>query len=174
MSDAWAVVDRLQNNLTIASRNLFGAPLNLDQLASRLMWSFMHSAYEVMQLLSGVRAHILPPQSPYQTGTLRFFATLTVQTPEWDYTLDVMTAHPSKLNGRSPSSDVIIQLPDHPWCAHPRLLEELEQILWAQIEQTMPELQCLLQGTDVNILADDREWQLGGIQLDGSFEFIPD
>lgn len=174
MDAAWSVADRLQTNLTIASRNLFGAPLPLDHLASRLMWGFMHGGYEVMQLLSGVRAHILSPQSPYQTGSLRFLATLIVKTPELDYTLDVMTTHPPNLNGRSPSPDVIVQLPEHQWCTHPRLLEELEHMIWTQIEQTTPELQCLLQGTDVNVLADDRDWQLGGIQLDSSFEFIPD
>ncbi|NJO43707.1 MAG: hypothetical protein HC865_24810 [Cyanobacteria bacterium RU_5_0] len=166
------VIDRLQTSLTLASRNI-PHTLRLDDLAFRLLWCWMHSAYEVMQLMSGIRARLLQPRSAWETGILRLSVSLNAQTPEQDWQLDLITEQSPDVDRHPLPSDTLVQSDESQWCQQPNLLEHLQRQVQQQIETMTPEIQLLLQGTEVD-LQDDEPWQPGVIQLKVSFEWMAD
>ncbi|HEY9627381.1 MAG TPA: hypothetical protein V6C84_08775 [Coleofasciculaceae cyanobacterium] len=186
--------DCLQTDLTLTSRNFLQQEWQTNELALRLLWCFSHSAYEVMQLMSGVAVSLLQPDRPWETGTLRLWIGLTVQTPELDWGMDLMTGHesggfsaiaqPAEITpGIVPPSEVapttvelnsVVRSPELPWLQQPALLEALEAQVQQHLAQTTPELLLLLQGTEVDLMDQDGEWQSGWMQLSIGFEFLSD
>lgn len=176
VASACQIADRLQQGWDIATRRFVMQSLNCNELAARLHWCLIHSAYEVMQLISGVPATLLCPQSSCQTGTLRFLVALRIQTPDSEWILDLATgqAHDTK---RSPLPvDAIVQSEASKWCEQPHALAHLEATLWQQVHRFIPEIRLLLQGTEIDLLINPldhtQEWQPGTIQLQGQFEFV--
>ncbi|MBI4781840.1 MAG: hypothetical protein HY785_11030 [Oscillatoriophycideae cyanobacterium NC_groundwater_1537_Pr4_S-0.65um_50_18] len=201
--EAEAAIDRLQTDLTLTSRNFLQQEWQTNELALRLLWCFSHSAYEVMQLMSGVAVSLLQPDRPWETGTLRLWIGLTVQTPELDWGMDLMTGHesggfsaiaqpaeiapevtpeitqsnfaqPSEVTPTTVELNSVVRSPELPWLQQPALLEALEAQVQQHIAQTTPELLLLLQGTEVDLMDQDGEWQSGWMQLSIGFEFLAD
>jgi hypothetical protein len=173
--------DRLHTDLTLTSRNFLQPEWQTDELALRLLWCFSHSSYEVMQLMSGISVTLLQPDRPWEMGILRLWIGLTVQTPELDWSLDLMTGH--EIGGFSTIElpeiaptvvelNSVVRSPDLFWLQQPALLETLEAQVQQHIAQTTPELLLLLQGTEVDLIDQDGEWQSGWMRLSISFEFM--
>lgn len=173
---ACQVSEQIQTGLAIISRRFVTEELSLSQLAMRLHWCLIHSAYEVMQLLSGIPATVWLPQSTCQTGTLRFSIHLRMQTPQLEWILDLATGQ-SLAAPRSPlSPGAIGQSYESQWCTQPISLAHLEKTLWQQVHQSIPEIKLLLQGAEVDLLENGemengQAWQPGVMQLQGNFEF---
>lgn len=182
VAHACQLSDRWQTGWAIASRRFVTQKLSVNELAVRLHWCLIHSAYEVMQLMSGISVTLLSPHAPYQTGTLRFLMALKIQTPELEWVLDLATTE--ILASRSPlPADAIVQSATIQWCRQPSLLGHLEAIFWQRIHSAIPEVKLLLQGAEIDLLANDpletgdldknQAWQPGIIQLQGGFQFVP-
>ena len=181
--------DRLQTDLTLISRNFLQQEWQANDLALRLLWCFSYSAYEVMQFMSGIPVSLLQPERPWETGTLRLWIGLTVQTPELDWSLDLMTGHETggfsaielpeiaskpEIAPKVVELNSVVRSPDLPWLQQPALLETLETQVQQYIARTTPELLLLLQGTEVDLMDKEGEWQSGWMQLSISFEFRAD
>lgn len=171
-----AAMDVLQCSLMLASRTFAQQPLPLNELALRLLWNVNRTAYEVMQLTSGVRVKLLQPQQGWLTGMLRWAVQVSIRTPEQDWQFDLVRRS-LVTDLPAPVSTAVVQSCEHQWCFQPRLLNDLAAELWRQLEQNAPELALLRAGTEISILVEasaDAQWELGVIQLDAAFEFIPD
>lgn len=167
-----AAIDGLQCSLALASRTFAQQILPLEDLALRVLWGINRTAYEVMQLTSGLRVNLLQSQQGWSTGTLRFVLYLTVRTPEQDQQFDL--ARRSSGMGFLPLDETaIVQTCENRWCADPILLSQLEAILWQHLNQGVPEISLLQSGSEVTVIVDDDQ-ELGVIQLQTGFEFIPD
>jgi hypothetical protein len=179
LTDVYQVSDRLHQGWTIASRQFSAQSWQIEQLAARIMWCCLHSAYDVMQMMTGIEAVVLQPQAEVSTGTLQFVLTLSVQTPETDWQWDIMTGQmagqplpPPSFHQVALSPEALIQTPTlqgH----QPILLSSLEQTLWQKIEQAVPELLLLVQGAEIKVQIDSLEWQPAIAKLQGQMAFIP-
>lgn len=195
INDACTAADNLQRSLPLISRNGFQKALMLDDLLLRLLWCLGHSAYEVMQLMSGVRVHLLQPGYGWVSGTLRFLVSLKVQTPDLEWHLDIMTGQPLTSGLLVPASDAIAYSDESQWCQQPSLLADLETKVWQQIGQATPEIRLLMAGAEIDFaeinfieknfsqerlndfspeISQGHQWQPGILQLSAVFEFIPD
>lgn len=167
-----AAIDGLQYSLTLASRTFAQQTLPMDAFMLRLLWGINRTAYEVMQLTSGIRVSLLQPQHNWATGNLRFVIHLMIRTPEQDQLFD-LAQRSLGFSISAPVPTSIVQSEEHCWCFQPIELSHLEAILWQQIQQGAPEI-CLLQsGVEVSVSTDATQ-QLGVIQLKTAFEFTPD
>jgi hypothetical protein len=165
------LTQQLQGFTTIASRNFPQQPLKLDELMLRLLWCFSRSTYEVMQLMSGINAKLLQPQSNWQTGMLRLLVHLKVQTPEADWHLDLITGQPPQPLSTTISETAIVQSETvRGW--EFTTLEQLRTNLIQKSYDIAPEIQLLLEGAEVDLLDTDGQWQPGVICLNLDFEFV--
>jgi hypothetical protein len=157
VAQACHLSEQLHTGWTIASRNFVRQELSGTELAMRLHWCLIHSAYEVMQLLSGVRATVWVPQSACQTGRLRFLIVMRIQTPTSEWVIDLATGQileEFSEGGRAPlPPDAIVQSQDSPWCHQPTLLGHLETMIWQHIHCSVPEMKLLLQGTEIDLFS---------------------
>ncbi|HEY9643164.1 MAG TPA: hypothetical protein V6C57_21930 [Coleofasciculaceae cyanobacterium] len=174
IQDAQRASQRWKTDLTLTSRNFLQQNLQLDELALRLLWCFSHSAYDVMQLMSGIAVSLLQPDSSWQTGTLRLWMGLTVQTPELDWCLDLMTGQSPEVRSTAVALNSVVRSPQVPWLYQPLLLEQLDAKIRQHIAQATPELLLIMQGAEVDLLDTDNQWQPGVVRLSASFEFIGD
>ncbi|NJO77034.1 MAG: hypothetical protein HC833_26950, partial [Leptolyngbyaceae cyanobacterium RM1_406_9] len=170
--DACNLVDLLQAS-PAQSNHALQQEIRLETLTRQLLWSFSRSAFEVMQLIGGIRVNLLQPGCNWETGTLRLLASLTSKTPEQDWHLDIATRQPPQPHVFPLAHDVVVQSHESHWCKYPDVLGQLEAKLMQQLEQA-PELHLFMSGTDAEISGDNQQWHSGAIQLNVSFEFIPD
>jgi hypothetical protein len=174
IQDADAASQRWKTDLTLTSRNFLQQNLQLDELALRLLWCFSHSAYDVMQMMSGISVSLLQPDSGWQTGTLRLWMGLTVQTPELDWCLDLMTGQSPEVQATAVALNSVVRSPHVAWLYQPMLLELLDAKIRRHIAQATPELLLIMQGAEVDLLEADNQWQPGVVRLSASFEFMGD
>lgn len=168
-----AVIDDLQGSLTLASRTFAQQELSLSELGMRLLWGINRTAYEVMQLTSGIQVNLLQPDGEWSTGILRFVVYLIVRTPEQDWQFDLVQRS-SEVSISSLADTTVVYSCENAWCLQPTLTQDLEAHLWQQIQQHAPEIALLKSGTEVSIKADEPQWQLGVIQLEAASEFVSD
>jgi hypothetical protein len=172
IKDACELADLLRNSPIPANRNFLQQPLRLDDLLLRVLWYFNCSAYEVMQLVSGIRAKILEPGQNWQKGILRALVHLTVKTSELEWCLDLAARRGCKPSSFLVSKQAIAHSKTHSWCQQPELLEHLEGKIMQQLQENTPEIQLLLEGTNVDLLSAAEHWQSAVVQLGVEFEFI--
>lgn len=172
--DACDLIDLLQKSPTPSSQTFLQQGGELAALTHQLLWSFSRSAYEVMQLMGGIRVNLLQPECTWETGTLRLLASINSKTPEQDWQLDITTGQPPQPHIFPLAHNVIVQSYESHWCARPNVLEQLEAKLMQQLDQVAPDLLLFMAGTDVEISGDNQQWQSGAMQLNVGFEFIPD
>ncbi|GAB4384302.1 MAG: hypothetical protein Kow00121_47600 [Elainellaceae cyanobacterium] len=170
---AYHMSHELQTSLTIASRHLLNPPLGLDELTSRLHWCLLHSAYEIMQLMSGISVQWLQPRSQPQAGILRLAFLLHIQTSNQTWKIDLVTGRSLEPDSFLTESTAVVQSQECSWCESLLLLEQLEKQVWQHINQHMPEIWYLVQGADISAQVDGQDWQPGTLQLQGGFQFTP-
>lgn len=177
VATAYQISDRLCQSWTIASRQIANQPWTMEQFAARLMWCLMHSAYLVMQIMTGIEATVLQPQATLCTGILQFAVALKVQTPEadweWNGTTGQLTLPDPTDENRSLSPDALIQIHALKDYHQPVLLKDLEQAIWQTIEQSVPELLLLVQGAEISLQMADMEWQPAIVRLQGQMRLTP-
>ncbi|MBD1997426.1 hypothetical protein H6G00_12450 [Leptolyngbya sp. FACHB-541] len=173
VKDACDLVDLLQTSPALSSHSL-QQEVELTALTHQLLWSFSRGAYEVMQLMGGIRVNLLQPECPWETGTLRLLASLNSKTPEQDWQLDITTGQPPQPHIFPLARNVIVQSHQSHWCERPDALEQLETKLMQVLEQAAPDLLLFLEGTDIEVLSENQQGEPGAIQLNVGFEFVPD
>jgi hypothetical protein len=197
VKDACEIADLLQNSPMLSNQAFLQQEVSMATLTHQLLWSFSRSAFEVMQLMGGIRANLLQPECEWETGILRLLASIKSKTLEHDWHLDVTTGQPPQPQVFPLAHNVIVQSNESRWCYQPNVLEQLENKLMQQLEQVAPELLLFMSGTDVDVLShppnhqsnsqldsqlnnqldnglDEQQWHSGTIQLSAKFEFIPD
>ncbi|MBW4468641.1 MAG: hypothetical protein KME07_24720 [Pegethrix bostrychoides GSE-TBD4-15B] len=166
---AETAIHELQNSVTLASRTFAQQAVTLDELAFRLLWGINRTAYEVMQLTSGLPVRLLQPQQPWASGSLRLAIYLEVRTPQQQWQFDLARRTEFK-SPKPPVPDALVQSYEQSWCWEPVELSRLEAEFWQQVEQLAPEISLLRTSTEVNIAAGEMPG-LGVVQLKASFEF---
>ncbi|MDX2241441.1 MAG: hypothetical protein NW224_12215 [Leptolyngbyaceae cyanobacterium bins.302] len=176
------IADQLQQSSTLASRNIPHQTWRLDTLNLRLLWCVSRGGHDIMQLMAGIAVQVLQPTQLWQSGTLRLAINLKLQTPELDWQLDLVTGRPVSLNAYGLMTDAVVQsLRDTPegarqteWCQYPILVQQLTHKVMQDIQHATPEIQLLLDGTEINLQHANEPWQPGTLQLILGFEFVPD
>lgn len=166
---AETAIHELQNSVTLASRTFAQQAVTLDELAFRLLWGINRTAYEVMQLTSGLPVRLLQPQQTWASGSLRLALYLEVRTPQQQWQFDLARRTESKLV-KPPAPDALAQSYEQSWCWEPVELSRLEARFWQQVEQLAPEIALLRTSTEVKTAAGETQ-ELGVVQLKASFEF---
>jgi hypothetical protein len=174
VQDAYTAVDLLRTSLALSGRQLTQQELGLDELTLRVLWCFNRSAHEVMQLMGGIKGQLLQPGSGWQTGVFRLQVILQVKTPELDWKLDLITGQPPRANRLNLEAEAIILAPESSWCHQPTLVQPLKDKILEQLNQTTPEIELLMEGTTVDWLNADHQWQPGIMQLSINFELMPE
>ncbi len=159
--------------LAQSGRNLPRHELGLDDLTLRLLWCFNRSADGVMQLMGGIKARSLRPGHGWEWGTLRLRVSLTVQTPEMDWQLDLVTGQPI-YTAISLADDGIVQSPESAWCEHPLQVRQLRQRVLQALRHSTPELENLMEPTSIDLLGAEHEWQPGVMQMHVDVAFVGD
>ncbi|WP_416666032.1 hypothetical protein [Egbenema bharatensis] len=170
------IADRLRHSWTIASRQITHQPWPIEQFTARLMWCLMHSAYEVMQIMTGIDAIVLQPQAEVCAGTLRWIVALVLQTPEMDQAWNLMTGQPIASSGIASeltlSPEALIQTPFLNPDQQLVWVKDLEQKIWQLIEERVPELLLLVQGAEIDMQL-GTEVQPAIVRLHGQMILIP-
>ncbi|WRH68024.1 MAG: hypothetical protein RSE13_06990 [Planktothrix sp. GU0601_MAG3] len=151
----------------------------LIELSLRLLWQMVKSSYNIMQLISGIKAKVLQPGLVWETGHLRLLAVLNAEFQNDSWEVDIASSQPLQfdVNLLIPSS--IIQSDSHEWCRFPQLIEFLKlQII--NLLETTPELKSWIKGVKID-WGNSQEnlklsipWKSGFAQLSFDFEWIPD
>ena len=173
---AQTAIHDLQNSLTLASRTFGQQAVTLEELAVRLLWGINRTAYEVMQLTSGLSVRLLQPDRDWTSGLLRLGLSLELRTPQRHWQFDLarrvnLAERPRAAQPLAPTA--LTQAHDHLWCLQPIQLSSLEARFWQQIEQVAPELALLRVSTEVTIAAGELQGELGVVQLKAGFELNP-
>ncbi|MGJ3248080.1 MAG: hypothetical protein ACFE0I_18600 [Elainellaceae cyanobacterium] len=173
IQDVYEFSAGVEMSLSDADYDFIRHELRLNEFVLQLMWCFSRSAFEMMQLISGVRATVLQPGCSWGTGTLRLLVTLQVETPELEWSLDIATGRPATLDAFPLHPQAIAQANDCRWCESACLVNRLGNRV-EQVWRSHPDLSLWLDGTDANVLVSSGDWQPCTIQVRTSFEFIPD
>lgn len=166
---AETAIQDLQNSLTLASRTFAQQAVTLDELAFRLLWGINRTAYEVMQLTSGLPVRLLQPHQIWTGGLLRLALYLELRTPQQHWQFDLARRVNAAPSPPLPTS-ALIQSHSHLWCLQPIQLSHLEAQFWQQIEQLAPEIALLRASTEITLTAGEMQGQLGVVQLKAGFE----
>jgi len=170
---AQTAIHDLQNSLTLASRTFAQQSVTLEELAVRLLWSINRTAYEVMQLTSGLSVRLLQPEQDWTTSLLRLALYLELRTPhqQWQFDLTRRIDVADRSGRFQPlAPKALAQAHDHLWCSKPIPLSSLEAKFWQQIERAAPEIALLQVSTEVTIAAGELQGELGVVQLKAGFE----
>jgi len=167
---AVAVVNRCMGNPLYLS---WGQEIQLDKWIPHLLWQLTRSSYDIMRLLGGVKAYILQPDWGWCLGTLRLLAVLNTRLNQ-SLQLDLATGEPVKPSFFSLMSDAIIELAESGLSKEPEQVGDLLTKLIDQVPATTPTLKPFRDGTPIELLTDDENWQPGLLQLSIDLEFIPD
>ncbi|VXD18909.1 conserved hypothetical protein [Planktothrix serta PCC 8927] len=151
----------------------------LIELSLRLLWQMVKSSYNVMQMLSGIKAKVLQPGLVWQTGTLRLLAVLNAEFLSDAWEVDIASSQPLKFDLHPIVPESIIQSDGSEWCRFPQSLEILKMQIINLLE-TIPELKSWVKGVKVDWGNSNQDlelsinWQSGFAQLSLDFEWIPD
>ncbi len=151
----------------------------LIELSLRLLWQMVKSSYNVMQMISGVKAKVLQPGLVWQTGTLRLLAVLNAEFLSDAWEVDIASSQPLKFDLHPLAPESIIQSDGSEWCRFPQSLEFLKMQIINLLE-TIPELKSWMKGVKVDWgnynenLELSINWQSGLAQLSLDFEWIPE
>jgi len=165
---AVALVNRCTANPLYLS---WGREIQLDKWIPHLLWQLTGSSYDIMRLLGGVKAYILQPEWGWCLGTLRLLAVLNINP---SLQLDLATGEPVKPSFFWLMSDGIIELAESGLSKEPEQVGDLLTKLIDQVQTTTPTLKPFLDGTPIELLTADKNWQPGLLQLSIDLEFIPD
>lgn len=168
---AVAVVNRCMGNPLYLS---LGQKIKLDKWIPHLLWQLARSSYDIMRLLGGVQAYILQPDWGWSLGTLRLLAVLNSQALNQSLQLDLATGELVKPSSFWLMSDAIIELAESGFSKEPEQVGNLLTKLIDQVQATTPTLQPFLDGTPIELLTADENWQPGLLQLSIDLEFIPE
>ncbi len=144
-----------------------------EELIHRLLWQLVSSSYEVMQLVGGVRASVLQQHQSWASGTLRCRAILKVVAGDLNWNWDLSSGEVLPENIQAIAPNAIVQ------SSASRLLQEaipahtLLKWLKRQVIQTTPEVQLFAEGTRIEWLTSEENWQPASVQLSLALEFLP-
>ncbi len=147
----------------------------MDELVPKLLWQITRNSYEVMQLVGGVSANLLLPDSGWDQGNLRLLPVLEISTATESGWIDLATGRLILDTDWQMPPLAIAQLIAHPItvCLQPiqldLLLTHLEQLIGA----AAPELALLLAGIAIEWLSPEQDWHPGTLKLCLGLEFIP-
>ncbi|MGK7905530.1 MAG: hypothetical protein AB4352_29815 [Hormoscilla sp.] len=165
---AVALVNRCMENPLYLT---WGREIQLDKWIPHLLWQLTGSSYDIMRLLGGVKAYILQPEWGWCLGTLRLLAVLNINP---SLQLDLATGEPVKPSFFWLMSDGIIELAESGLSKEPEQVGDLLTKLLDQVQATTPTLKPFLDGTPIELLTADKNWQPGLLQLSIDLEFIPE
>lgn len=175
VEDACHLMEWLQSPVAQSNQNFLRRNLSLTDFSRWILWCLSRSTYEITQLVGGVQATLLQPGASWQSGTLRLLAALRLKTVEHDWYLDLGTgqALPYALESVPVPPDSLVQSGECAWCQRPDLFHRLHSEVMANLQQTTPELQLLMEGTGID-MAESDHWEPGALQLTVTLEFMPD
>jgi|GEM_PF-2197614 hypothetical protein len=172
------LVDMIYNPRSLSILVCLQPEIALIELSLRLLWQMVKSSYNIMQLISGIKATVLQPGLVWQTGTLRLLAVLNAEFLSDSWEVDIASSQPLKFDFNSIMPDSIIQSDCHEWCRFPHSIEFLKLQIMNLLE-TIPELKSWIQGAKIDWGNSDQDlelsinWQSGFAQLSFDFEWIP-
>lgn len=149
----------------------------LEDWIPELLWYAVSSSEVVMQLISGIPAHIFQPEQGWEGGMVRLVLGLRGKSGDWQWFFDLASdrpcPHPADLIPLDPEttriqSDAVAALRESLPLAD--LIAQLQQ----QLHRVTPELGHFLQPICVEFLQPGSPWQVGQIQLTLEFEFVRD
>lgn len=145
--------------------------LLMDELVPKLLWSITSSTYDMMQLVGGVSAQILQPNTDWQTGTLRLLVALHLKATHVDYQFDLST-------GRSIEADVsldsgtIVQT-NMAIGSQPTPITAIIDHLQQQLDEALFAYRLLKNEVAIAWLEDvEQDWQSGTMKLSVSLAFV--
>jgi len=168
---AYDAADRIYGEAPL--RLCFVQAEKVDKLLPRLLWTLTGSNHDIMALVGGVTAQVMPAPQPWQSGVLRLAPLVELRTETGNFSLDLATRQaPSPLVGtlrpwaiaQSAELPANIQLSDVA-----TLLVALRQ----QVCLSTPELAYLFDGVSVEYQNSQTDWQTGTLYLHLSLEFFP-
>jgi hypothetical protein len=139
----------------------------LSDAIAQLLWGVARSSIETMQLLGGMPADLFQAGKEWTPGILRLMAVLTVQTPNFQWQMDLVTAAPP-LPELHPDSLVRWSATSVFWAEG--LLQNLQTTI---AQNTLPLHNLLNQAVPSEIIAPSQAWEKGSLHLSLGFTFAP-
>jgi len=166
------VADLLQHSPPFLQATVHPEGIALNELLPWLLWCVGRSAYEVMHLIGGLPCQLLQPEADWQPGTLRLLLTLKLQTADQIHYIDLATGQTPEPDVFPLDANVVVQSPNSQWCYQPGLIQHLQTRVMGRIQQAIPELRPLLEGTAVRLLPPEAEPLSAQAQLLIDFDFL--
>ncbi len=157
-------------------------PEDLAQLLPRLLWNLTSSDYAVMVLLGGVKAEVLQPLKPWQTGVLRLAPLLEIRGETARQVVDLATQQAPSQAAKLLKPWAIARLSPEQLILAPAAVATLPSwdgaTLLGALRQRIcagaPELVPLFEGIAIEQQSrPDEAWQPASLQLHLSLEFFP-
>ncbi len=157
-------------------------PEDLTQLLPRLLWNLTSSDYSVMVLLGGVKAEVLQPLKPWQTGILRLAPLLEIRGETTRQVVDLATQQAPSQAAKPLKPWAIARLSPEQLILAPAAVATLPSwdgaTLLGELRQRVgagaPELVPLFEGIAIEQqIPPDEAWQPASLQLHLSLEFFP-
>ena len=180
VTSACEVAKRFEQGAELSAINARSPQMLITDLTLKLLWDIIHSSYEVMQIVGGVRAQVLQPEGDWQTGTLCLVAILQVDAGHSRCNIDVATGQSRNSNTKLLVSKAIATSQDSDLCKEPVELGNLAKRIIRKLRESSPEIALWMDGMVVELRsaiatsADSSEtnWQSGAIKLSIGFELL--
>jgi hypothetical protein len=148
-------------------QKLLNDRLILSDAISQLLWGVARSSVETMQLLGGIPAELFQAGKEWTPGILRLMAILTIQTPNFQWQMDLVTAAPPLPELHS---DSLLRWFNSRVFWAEGLLQTLQETI---AHNTLPLQNLLTQAVPSDIIAPSQPWQKGTLHLSLGFTFAP-
>ena len=167
LEKSWMQLGLPANHPFAPLQKLLNDRIILSDAIAQLLWGVARASIETMQLLGGMPAELFQAGKDWTPGILRLMAVLTVQTPNFQWQMDLVTAAPP-LPELHPDSLVRWSASSIFWA------EGLLQSLQTTIAQnTLPLHNLLQQAVPSEIIAPSQGWEKGTLHLSLGFTFAP-
>ena len=144
--------------------------ITITDIIPKLLWYIGRSSDDVMALLTGIKARITKNENEAKEGILRLVASLAIDTPNLNWSIDLVTQQLNQFDNHITEEYLINQHNIsfyHPQIYSQKFVEKITR----KIQQATPEITVFLNGVETEILSSESNWESGYLHLKFNLEF---
>lgn len=139
----------------------------VKELIPKILWNLAGNSFELMRLLTGIKAEVLLPSQDWETGKLRLVSSLSFTIDALQLSIDLAT---NTIFAQPLLREAYIQSNDCYLCQNPLRADSLLH----QIKNKIKNEILLIQTNKTQILSPKNYWKFAQINLNLELEFIPE
>jgi hypothetical protein len=147
---AFTATDLVQGANSLFKHTFVHEPVLVADLWPRLRWYLAQSSEQVMQLMGGVSAQVLPPGLGWQRGSLYLRPLMQIAADRCSWIVDLSRGRLLPTAPLALPADAAVDVADDPWRT-PLTVAELTALVDQDLTSYTPAIAALGQGTAINL-----------------------